>query len=209
MIFDQQFHLIELFEKQEMRSKMEFEDIRKTQDSLSQNLMTVSDSLKQMKDSMKTSLLSCESIQNDHQAILVNLTNKCTSLEESSARLESNVKKLEESALRLETKSKKSDPKLPNEETPSEPLGPLPQNPAATPRRTIPVARRQVPKEKILWAGSSIGTNVNFRKIEKMSGKLIRTRKAYTAVHDNNARYPNSNLKDVVKEELSKDKYTH
>ena len=62
-------------------------------------------------------------------------------------------------------------------------------------------------KDKILWAGSSIGRSVNFRKLEKISGKFIRTRKAYTALKENYARFPDDNLKDVVRKELKKSKY--
>jgi hypothetical protein len=75
----------------------------------------------------------------------------------------------------------------------------IPQDEVSFPKR----------KDKILWAGSSIGRNVNFRKVEHLSSKLIRTRRAYTAVRDGNAHFPNRNLQDVVREELSQSKYKY
>jgi hypothetical protein len=172
--------------------------------------VTVSSTLIELKNIMKTSLLTCENIQNDHQAIIVNVTTKCLKLEESSMRLENNVKSLEKSSRRLEMKEKNLDPNLVKNGSPNNPPNPLPNSQPPNLQKNIHQrSQSQQPKDKILWAGSSIGTNVNFRRIERVSGKFIRTRKAYTAVKENNARYPNANLKDVVKKELAKSKYTH
>ena len=186
LMFEQQFHIIELIEKLEKKNIGELEDIRKVQDQLNGNLLNVSNTLKELKDSLKNSFLTCESIQNDQQAILVNVINQCSSLQESSSRLEAAVSSCDET---INSNRSFSPPSV---------------APRSNHQPEVPGPRM---KEKILWAGSSIGRNVNLRKVEHLSNKLIRTRKAYTAVKDNNARFPNENLKNVVKKELSMSAY--
>ena len=52
----------------------ELEDIQQIHAHLNENLIQVSNTLTDVKSSLKGSLLTCESVQNDQQALLVNVT---------------------------------------------------------------------------------------------------------------------------------------
>ena len=59
-------------------------------------------------------------------------------------------------------------------------------------------------KPKVLYIGDSIAHNVDFNTLEKTTNTRIKTAKAYGAVFDNNAKYPQMNMTDVAEEALDK-----
>ena len=68
-------------------------------------------------------------------------------------------------------------------------------------------------KPKILYVGDSIAQNADIALIEKETQTRIRSKKAYSSIKDNGARWPNKNIKDVTQEALTdtfeEDKFTH
>ena len=92
----------------------------------------------------------------------------------------------------------------------------IPQ-PSLTPRRepraSIRRKTRFLRKPKVLIVGDSITHNTNFRKIEEEHSTRIRTVKAYSATHDDTARWPSKNFTDVTDDALTNahvdDNFTH
>ena len=58
-------------------------------------------------------------------------------------------------------------------------------------------------KQKILYVADSVGHTVSARDIEKANDCRIVTDKAYSSVHDVNARWPKQNFSDAVKTKLA------
>ena len=54
----------------------------------------------------------------------------------------------------------------------------------------------------MLYVADSVGHSVNLRIAEKINNCRIKSAKAYSSVFDRQARWPNNNLKDVVKHNL-------
>ena len=73
----------------------------------------------------------------------------------------------------------------------------------------INVNKHKAKKLHVLFVGDSIAHHNNFRKLENATKTTIRTAKAYSSVKDKNARYPEENITDVTKGELSKRHYDH
>ena len=63
-------------------------------------------------------------------------------------------------------------------------------------------------KDKILWVGDSINSNVDFKDVSIKSGMEIFPAKAYTVTKESpGARFPDCNFLDVVERELSNKEY--
>ena len=58
-------------------------------------------------------------------------------------------------------------------------------------------------KQKVLLVADSVGRNVELNKIEKSENIRIRTVKAYSSVRNKSAKWPELNVADVTKRELS------
>ena len=77
---------------------------------------------------------------------------------------------------------------------------------SSVPERTKPKTAYQA-RKKVLYVGDSMGRNVNFPKIESEVKCTIKTAKAYSAAHDKDAKWPDSNYTEVVDKELTKQTY--
>ena len=68
-------------------------------------------------------------------------------------------------------------------------------------------------KTKVRFIGDSVSHNANFAYIEQETNYRIRTKKAYSSVRDNDARWPNKNLADIAPKALidthEEDEYSH
>ena len=67
----------------------------------------------------------------------------------------------------------------------------------------LSVHPRSVTGEKVLYVGSSISYHCDFDVLRNETGAEVVTRKAYSTVFDQNARFPDKNFSTVLHREVS------
>ena len=121
------------------------------------------------------------------------------------------------------TETTKTDTPQPSSPPPQPTLQSLVLSPSSSPTSSPTTSAKQhqrrrkktkyLQKSKILYVGDSVAQNANVPFLEKESNTRIRTKKAYSAVNDKAARFPNESFADVVPAALAEthhdDQYSH
>ena len=85
------------------------------------------------------------------------------------------------------------------------PIPPLPQRPSTA--SPPPPKTKYQSMTRVLYASDSVGRNVCFPQVEKMTSCSIKTTRAYSSVYDKTAIWPEHNFSDVIKKELDDKAY--
>ena len=174
------------------------------------------ESVLQMADYLETNIGGIKEITNEKCKLLsgaiAKLNTKLSKLEKPTKTVVKNVNFVKNTTSKQRTK------------TPPSPSGSRPATSTCPPaNETKPSSREStssatnVPKTefktkpksvflsrpKVLYVGDSVGYTASFMKTEKASNCRISTARAYSSVHDRQARWPEHNFQDVVKYALA------